>query len=92
MPSTPRRTASRLLATSSSELDFVTQGPYSRNVGSRTYSMHSDSTYKLLNLKNKEFTYTVDDSNLGCGLNGVLYFVAVIADGGNTAMRTASMT
>ena len=71
---------------------MATRGPYSRNFGSRTYSMHSDSTYKLLKLKNKEFAYTVDDSNLECGLNGVLYFAAVNADGGNTAMRTASMT
>merc|ERR1711998_507726 len=37
---------------------------------------------KLFKLKNKEFTYTVDDSNLDCGLNGALYFVAMDADGG----------
>merc|ERR1711907_700245 len=40
-------------------LGFVTQGPYSRNVGSRNYLMDSESTYKLFKLKNKEFTYTV---------------------------------
>jgi cellulose 1,4-beta-cellobiosidase len=44
--------------------------------------MEDDNTYKLFNLKNKEFTYTVDDSNLDCGLNGALYFVQMDADGG----------
>merc|ERR1712137_1222721 len=63
-------------------LGFVTQGPYSRNVGSRNYLMDTESTYKLFKLKNKELTYTVDDSNLDCGLNGALYFVQMEADGG----------
>jgi len=63
-------------------LGFVTQGPYSKNVGSRNYLMDTESTYKLFKLKNREFTYTVDDSNLDCGLNGALYFVAMDADGG----------
>merc|ERR1712118_462690 len=63
-------------------LGFVTQGPYSRNVGSRNYLMDTEDTYKLFKLKNKEFTYTVDDSNLDCGLNGALYFVQMEADGG----------
>merc|ERR1711985_200221 len=63
-------------------LGFVTQGPYSRNVGSRTYLMDSDDSYMLFKLKNKEFTYTVDDSKLDCGLNGALYFVQMDADGG----------
>merc|ERR1712232_92913 len=31
-----------------------------------------------------EFTYTVDDSNLDCGLNGALYFVQMDADGGKS--------
>merc|ERR1711871_150447 len=63
-------------------LGFVTQGPYSRNVGSRNYLMDTEDTYKLFKLKNKEFTYTVDDSQLDCGLNGALYFVQMDADGG----------
>jgi len=63
-------------------LGFVTHGQYSTNVGSRTYLMESDDKYKLFKLKNREFTYTVDDSNLDCGLNGALYFVQMDADGG----------
>jgi len=63
-------------------LGFVTQGPYSKNVGSRTYLMASEDKYQMFKLKNKEFTYTVDDSTLDCGLNGALYFVAMDEDGG----------
>lgn len=34
--------------------------------------MNSDDTeYELFHLKNKEFTFDVDVSNLPCGLNGV---------------------
>jgi len=36
----------------------------------------------MFKLKNKEFTFTVDVSNLPCGLNGALYFVEMDADGG----------
>jgi cellulose 1,4-beta-cellobiosidase len=70
-------------------LGFVTQGPYSKNVGSRTYLMDSDDSYMLFKLKNKEFTYTVDDSKLDCGLNGALYFVQMDADGGKAKYGNA---
>jgi len=36
----------------------------------------------MFNLKNREFTFTVDVSNLPCGLNGALYFVEMSSDGG----------
>jgi cellulose 1,4-beta-cellobiosidase len=52
------------------------------NIGSRVYLMENDTTYKLFKLKNKEFTFDVDVSQLGCGLNGALYFVDMEADGG----------
>lgn len=71
------------------QLGFVTQGPYSKNIGSRTYLMENDYAYKLFQLKNKEFTYTVDDSKLGCGLNGALYFVQMDADGGKSKYSNA---
>jgi len=63
-------------------LKFVTVGPYSTNIGSRTYLMDTDTTYKMFHLKNREFTFDVDVSNLPCGLNGALYFVEMDADGG----------
>jgi cellulose 1,4-beta-cellobiosidase len=64
------------------ELAFVTQGPYTKNIGSRTYLMQNEDEYKMFKLKNREFTYTVDDSKLVCGLNGALYFVEMSEDGG----------
>ena len=36
----------------------------------------------IFRLKNKEFTVDVDVSELGCGLNGALYFVEMDEDGG----------
>ncbi|KIY62172.1 glycoside hydrolase family 7 protein [Cylindrobasidium torrendii FP15055 ss-10] len=72
------------ITTSGSELElkFVTKGTYSTNVGSRVYLMADDSNYKIFNLKNKEFTFDVDVSNLPCGLNGALYFVEMEEKGG----------
>merc|ERR1711990_1331402 len=67
---------------SSLKLGFVTQGPYSKNVGSRNYLMEDESTYYMFKLKNKEFTFDVDVSQLPCGLNGALYFSKMDADGG----------
>ena len=60
-------------------LKFVTQGPYSKNIGSRVYLMsQDDTTYEMFNLKNQEFTFDVDVSNLPCGLNGAVYFAEVL--------------
>jgi len=47
--------------------------------------MADDTKYKLFKLKNKEFTFDVDISNLPCGLNGALYFVEMSEDGGMAA-------
>ncbi|KAI0654253.1 cellobiohydrolaseI [Cubamyces menziesii] len=64
-------------------LKFVTQGPYSKNIGSRVYLMdQNDNNYEMFNMNNQEFTFDVDMSNLPCGLNGALYFVEMDADGG----------
>jgi len=69
-------------------LTFVTQGPYSKNVGSRVYMLDSDGeTYKIFKLKNREFTFTVDNSELSCGLNGALYFVDMEPDGGKSRFK-----
>lgn len=45
--------------------------------------MESEDKYRTFNLLNKEFTFTVDVSNLPCGLNGALYFSQMAADGGS---------
>jgi cellulose 1,4-beta-cellobiosidase len=64
-------------------LQFVTPGPYSTNIGSRTFLLDSTKTkYRMFNLLNMEFTFDVDASQLVCGLNGALYFVSMDQDGG----------
>jgi len=72
------------ITTSASQLNlgFVTHGPYSTNIGSRVYLMASNNQYQIFKLKNQEFAFDVDVSNLPCGLNGALYFVQMDADGG----------
>ncbi|KAK4154375.1 Exoglucanase 1 [Chaetomidium leptoderma] len=63
-------------------LKFVTKGEYSTNIGSRLYLMASASKYQMFTLLGNEFTFDVDTSKLGCGLNGALYFVSMDEDGG----------
>ncbi|KAG7422289.1 putative exoglucanase type C [Fusarium sp. MPI-SDFR-AT-0072] len=63
-------------------LGFVTNGPYSKNIGSRTYLMENENTYQMFQLLGNEFTFDVDVSGIGCGLNGALYFVSMDEDGG----------
>ncbi|KAL5512391.1 hypothetical protein ACEPAG_3383 [Sanghuangporus baumii] len=62
-------------------LEFVTQSQQ-KNVGWRVYLLDDDNTYKIFNLKNQEFTFDVDMSQLPCGINGALYLVEMDADGG----------
>jgi len=64
-------------------LAFVT----GTNVGSRNYLMAPGSTteYQMFKPLNQEFTFDVDVSQLGCGLNGALYFSEMAADGGMAA-------
>jgi len=70
----------------SMQLDFITKNTPGTeeltNVGSRTYLMESTDKYEMFYMKNREFTFTVDVSNLPCGLNGALYFVEMQQDGG----------
>ncbi|KAJ3169830.1 hypothetical protein HDU88_000468 [Geranomyces variabilis] len=64
-------------------LRFVTPGQYGTNVGSRLFLLDaSGQRYEQFRLKNREFTFTTDVSNLDCGLNGALYFVGMDAAGG----------
>ncbi|CAL4145399.1 unnamed protein product [Meganyctiphanes norvegica] len=64
-------------------LVFVTAGPYSNNIGSRVYLMDTDDlNYRMFKLKNREFTFDVDVSGFGCGLNAAVYFVEMDRDGG----------
>jgi cellulose 1,4-beta-cellobiosidase len=56
------------------DVGFVTQGPYSVNVGSRSYMMENDKEYKLFNMLQKEISFEVDLSNMPCGTNAAIYF------------------
>ncbi|KAJ7670314.1 cellulose 1,4-beta-cellobiosidase precursor [Mycena rosella] len=66
-------------------LKFVTGA----NIGSRVYLMANASSYQMLSLLNQEFTFDVDMSNLGCGLNGALYLSEMAVDGGLSATNKA---
>ncbi|KAG9081835.1 hypothetical protein FRC06_005367 [Ceratobasidium sp. 370] len=66
-------------------LKFITTNSNGKNVGTRVYLLQDDSTYQMFKVKNQEFTFDVDVSNLPCGLNGALYFSEMSADGGLSA-------
>ncbi|QRW11592.1 beta-1,4-D-glucan cellobiohydrolase [Ceratobasidium sp. AG-Ba] len=68
------------ISTSGNELSL--QFVKGSNIGSRVYMLADDSTYEMFKLKNQEFTFDVDVSQLPCGLNGALYFSEMDADGG----------
>ena len=57
------------------KLNFVTQGQYGKNIGSRTFMLNTESEYEMFKLLGKEFTFTANVSEMPCGLNGALYFV-----------------
>ncbi|TDZ20936.1 Exoglucanase 1 [Colletotrichum orbiculare MAFF 240422] len=78
------------ITTSGNELNlkFVTTHAYGKNIGSRVYLMESDTKYQMFTLLGNEFTFDVDVSNIGCGLNGALYFVSMDADGGLSKFST----
>ena len=40
-------------------LQFVTEGPYTTNVGSRLCMINGEDKHKMFHLKNREFTFTV---------------------------------
>jgi cellulose 1,4-beta-cellobiosidase len=65
---------------SSVRLGFVTPGG---SIGSRIYLFNEDSgKYASFRMVNKEITFDVDTSTLGCGINGGLYFSEMYDDGG----------
>lgn len=72
-------------------LTYVTnfQSSYSNstNAGSRVYVMDGEENYKMFYLKNRELSIDVDYSNIGCGLNGAIYFVEMDEDGGKSECK-----
>jgi len=76
-------------ATNGVELKFVTKQAGGTNVGSRLYVMDGDDKYRIFHLKNREFAFDVDVSQLPCGLNGAVYFVEMPEDGGKAEGNSA---
>jgi len=64
------------------KMGFVTKHEYGTNVGSRLYVMDTDDTYYLPKLKNREYSFEVDVSELQCGMNGAMYFSEMDKKGG----------
>ncbi len=44
--------------------------------------MEDDENYAMFYLKNREFSFDVDVSELYCGMNGAMYFTEMQANGG----------
>ncbi|KAF7353357.1 Glucanase [Mycena sanguinolenta] len=66
-------------------LKFVTGA----NIGSRVYLLANQTNYQMFQLLNQEFTFDVDMSNLGCGLNGALYLSEMPSNGGMSSTNAA---
>lgn len=66
-------------------MKLVTHGQYGDNIGARVYLLENDERYRIFKLKNREFSFDVDVSELQCGINGALYFVEMEADGGKSS-------
>jgi len=64
------------------QLRFVSEHEYGVNVGSRLYVMDDNDDYLMVYLKNREFSFEVDVSELMCGMNGAMYFSEMEANGG----------
>jgi cellulose 1,4-beta-cellobiosidase len=71
------------------DVGFVTQGPYSVNVGSRSYMMENDNEYKLFKMLQKEISFEVDLSNMPCGTNAAIYFSEMEKTGNKGATNEA---
>ncbi|KAA1111681.1 hypothetical protein PGT21_008457 [Puccinia graminis f. sp. tritici] len=70
-------------------LKYVTKNDNGKNAGSRMYFLEQGGEkYHMFKLKNKQFEFDVDVSNLPCGVNGALYFTAMEQDGGKSKNPT----
>jgi len=55
----------------------------------RVYLLHNETTYEMLRLTNREITYDVDVSRVGCGVNGALYLSEMTATGDASDLNKA---
>lgn len=63
-------------------LKFVTPNSSGTNVGSRVYLLADDENYEMFAMNGNEIAFDVENGEIGCGLNGAVYFVSMDEDGG----------
>merc|ERR1719387_2747055 len=56
-------------------MKFVNKHEHGTSVGGRVYVLDGDDKYYLWKLRNREFAFTADISEIDCGMNGAVYFV-----------------
>lgn len=74
---------------SSLRLNYVNHGPSTTYIGSRVFLLENETHYQRFFLKNRQFSFTVDSSNLPCGLVGALHLVLMKPDGGLSSLNHA---
>ncbi|CAK7237588.1 hypothetical protein SEUCBS140593_010024 [Sporothrix eucalyptigena] len=69
---------------------FNGSGSSVQTLSPRVYLLaEDDKNYQMLKLANQEFTYDVDMSKVGCGVNGALYLSEMDESGGRSAANPA---
>ncbi|KAH9886106.1 glycoside hydrolase [Xylariomycetidae sp. FL2044] len=63
-------------------MKFSTTHEYGTNIGSRLYLMNGADKYQMFTMNGNEIAFDVENADLGCGLNGAVYFVSMDEDGG----------
>ncbi|RYP05147.1 hypothetical protein DL764_004001 [Monosporascus ibericus] len=64
-------------------MKFRTDHQFGTNIGSRLYLMaENDETYEMFTMNGNEIAFDVENGEIGCGLNGAVYFVSMDEDGG----------
>ncbi|KAI0448510.1 glycoside hydrolase [Xylaria acuta] len=63
-------------------MKYVTYFEFSSNTGSRLFLMNGTEKYQMFSPLGNEFSFDVDLSQVGCGLNAALSFVSMDEDGG----------
>ncbi|KAI1760375.1 glycoside hydrolase family 7 protein [Hypoxylon sp. FL1150] len=66
-------------------LAFSTTHAYGTNIGSRLYLMNGEDKYQTFTMNGNEIAFDVENGDLGCGLNGAVYFVSMEEDGGKAS-------
>ncbi|KAI0377114.1 glycoside hydrolase family 7 protein [Hypomontagnella monticulosa] len=63
-------------------MKFRNDHEYGTNIGSRLYLMNGADKYQMFTPNGNEIAFDVENADLGCGLNGAVYFVSMDEDGG----------